>query len=77
MVDVDDIVRLKSGGPDMVVEYVFQDDGSREKAAALRGFAEGDVVCTWQHTLPTGSSKVMRETFKAATLVDDTGNPIS
>jgi uncharacterized protein YodC (DUF2158 family) len=77
MVDVDDIVRLKSGGPDMVVEYVFQDDGTREKAAFLRGFAEGDVVCTWQHILPTGSTKVMREAFKAATLVDEKGKEIS
>ena len=76
MVDADDIVRLKSGSPDLVVEYVFQDDGTREKAASLRGFAEGDVVCVWQHQLPNGTIKTMRETFKAATLVDENGKPL-
>jgi uncharacterized protein YodC (DUF2158 family) len=76
MVDAEDIVRLKSGGPDMVVEYVFQDDGTREKAAVLRGFAEGDVVAIWQQELPNGSTKTMRETFKAVCLVDAKGKPI-
>lgn len=77
MVEAGDIVILKSGGPEMVVDYVFQGDGTREKAAALKGFQEGDMGCSWQQILPNGSTKVMRESFKAATLKFPDGSPVA
>lgn len=68
MVDIGDMVMLKSGGPEMRVDYVLQGDGTREKAAALRGYEEGDMVCTWERVMPDESIKIEKETFKAATL---------
>ncbi len=67
---------LKSGGPEMTVEYIFSGEGTREKAAALRGFQEGDMVCTWEMITikdEQETRKLMRETFKAATLKNADG----
>ncbi|MCH2046581.1 MAG: DUF2158 domain-containing protein [Saprospiraceae bacterium] len=62
----------------MVVTYVLRgEDGSREKAAALKGFQEGDVVCEWQHIIAEDKIKTMRETFKAATLKYPNGIALS
>jgi uncharacterized protein YodC (DUF2158 family) len=72
-----EVVMLKSGGPGMMISYVLLDgEGSREKAAALKGFNPGDVVCEWQHQINEDNIKNMRESFKAAMLMYTNGKPL-
>ena len=69
MPDKGDIVILKSGGPNMVVSYVLRGgEGSREKAARMKGFKKGDIVCEYQQLLPDGKYKTITNTFKAVCL---------
>jgi uncharacterized protein YodC (DUF2158 family) len=69
MPDKGDIVILKSGGPNMVVSYVLRaGEGSREKAARMKGFKKGDIVCEYQQLLPDGKYKTITSTFKAVCL---------
>jgi uncharacterized protein YodC (DUF2158 family) len=69
MADKGDIVILKSGGPNMVVSYVIKSgDGSREKAARMKGFKKGDIVCEYQQMMPNGQMKTITNTFKAVCL---------
>ncbi len=64
-----EVVMLKSGGPEMVISYVLNSgEGSREKAAAMKGFNPGDAVCEWQHQIAEDKIKNMRETFKSGML---------
>jgi hypothetical protein len=77
MVEIGDIVVLKSGGPDMSVTYVLKGgEGAREKAAAMKGFGKGDVVVEYQETDVNGNTRRVVQSFKAATLVDVNGNPL-
>jgi len=71
-------VRLKSGGPDMIITYVFKDgEGSREKFAAMKGLGAGDVTCEWQHQIGEDKFKTLKESFKAAMLVyAESGKPL-
>lgn len=72
-----EVVRLKSGGPDMIIIYVFKDEeGSREKLAMIKGFGPGDVTCEWQHQINEDNFKNKKESFKAATLVYTDGTPL-
>lgn len=69
MAEKGDIVLLKSGGPNMVVNYVLKaGDGSRERAARMKGFKKGDIVCEYQQLLPNGQYKTITNTFKAVCL---------
>lgn len=76
MAEVGDLVMLKSGGPEMRVEYVLAGDGTREKAAALRGYEEGDIICSWLRIMPNDSQKLEKETFKVSTLKYADGRPL-
>lgn len=77
MAEPGEVVRLKSGGPDMVITYVFKDgEGSREKFAAMKGFSAGDMTCEWQHKIGEDKFKTMKESFKAAMLVYQNGTPV-
>jgi uncharacterized protein YodC (DUF2158 family) len=42
-------VRLKTGGPEMVVSYVFESDNVMKNAllGGAHGLETGDLVCTW------------------------------
>jgi uncharacterized protein YodC (DUF2158 family) len=69
MPEIGEIVLLKSGGPEMIISYILNaGDGSREKAARMKGFKKGDIVCEYQQTLPTGQTKLITNTFKAVCL---------
>ena len=69
MAEKDEIVLLKSGGPQMVITYVIKSgDGSREKAARMKGFKKGDIVCEYQQEMPNGQMKTITNTFKAVCL---------
>ena len=69
MSEIGEIVMLKSGGPEMIVSYILNSgDGSREKAARMKGFKKGDIVCEYQQTLPNGQTKLITNTFKAVCL---------
>lgn len=64
-----DIVLLKSGGPEMLVTYVLKGgEGSREKAARMKGFKQDDIVCEYQTELPNGQTRKITNTFKAVCL---------
>ena len=72
-----EIVLLKSGGPPMIIYYVYKDDeGSKEKMGAMKGFGPGDCICEWQHHIDEDNVKVMRESFKASMLIYDDGSPL-
>lgn len=72
-----EVVRLKSGGPNMIITYVFKDgEGSREKFAAMKGLGAGDVTCEWQHQINQDNFKTIKESFKAAMLVYENGAPL-
>ena len=69
MAEKGDIVLLKSGSPNMVVSYVLKGgEGSREKAARMKGFKKGDIVCEYQQLMPDGKHKLITNTFKAVCL---------
>lgn len=77
MPNAGEVVRLKSGGPDMIITYVFKDsEGSREKFAAMKGLGAGDVTCEWQHQIKEDTFRLMKESFKAAMLVYTDGTPL-
>lgn len=77
MPKVGEAVRLKSGGPKMIITYVFSDgEGSREKFAAMKGMGAGDVTCEWQQEIGEDQFKTKRESFKAAMLIYDNGIPL-
>lgn len=46
---VGDVVRLKTGGPKMVVSHVFESDNTMKNAlvGGAHGLKKGDLVCTW------------------------------
>jgi uncharacterized protein YodC (DUF2158 family) len=70
MPKVGEVVRLKSGGPDMIITYVYKDnEGTREKMALLKGFNPGDVMCEWQQVINEDNVRIKKESFKAATLI--------
>ncbi len=72
-----EVVMLKSGGPLMIINYVFKGgDGTKEKLAAMKGFGEGDCICEWQMQINEDNFKTKKETFKAAMLVYDNGEPL-
>jgi hypothetical protein len=53
----------------MIVSYILNSgDGSREKAARMKGFKKGDIVCEYQQTLSNGQTKLVTNTFKAVCL---------
>jgi len=77
MPEAGETVMLKSGGPPMIITYVFKDgEGTKEKAAAMKGFGPGDCVCEWQHQIGEDKFKTKRETFKAAMLKYPDGSPL-
>ena len=77
MPEAGEVVMLKSGGPHMIITYVFKDsEGSREKFAAMKGLAAGDVTCEWQHQINEDTFKTKKESFKSAMLVYADGTPL-
>ncbi len=78
MAEKGEVVILKSGGPEMVVSYVLKaGDGSREKAARMKGFKKGDIVCEYQQQLPNGQTKLITNTFKAVCLKYKDGKAVA
>ena len=78
MPEIGEIVMLKSGGPEMIISYILNSgDGSREKAARMKGFKKGDIVCEYQQTLPNGQTKLITNTFKAVCLKYPNGKFVS
>ncbi|WMX13460.1 MULTISPECIES: DUF2158 domain-containing protein [unclassified Aureispira] len=78
MPEIGEVVRLKSGGPDMVITYVYQEnEGSREKLALMKGFGPGDIACEWQQVINEENIRTKKESFKAATVVYLDGRPVS
>lgn len=77
MPEIGDVVRLKSGGPDLVITYILMGNSTRDKAAELRGFKKGDVVCEWQMEMPDGKTQNKSQTFKAVMLLDLNGRPLA
>ncbi|CAA6804883.1 MAG: Unknown protein [uncultured Aureispira sp.] len=70
MPEIGEVVRLKSGGPDMVITYVYQEtEGSREKMALMKGFGPGDLACEWQQVINENNVRTKKESFKAASVV--------
>lgn len=77
MPKIGEVVRLKSGGPDMIVVYVYQDnEGMREKMAAMKGFNPGDVQCEWQQVINEDNIRTRKESFKTAMLVYTDGRSV-
>jgi|VirMetMinimDraft_7_1064189.scaffolds.fasta_scaffold72946_2 uncharacterized protein YodC (DUF2158 family) len=75
---IGEVIRLKSGGPDMVITYVYQEnEGSREKHATMKGFGPGDVACEWQQVINEDNIRTKKESFKAATVVYLDGSLVS
>lgn len=78
MPEVGEVVRLKSGGPDMVITYIYQEsEGSREKLAAMKGFGPGDLACEWQQVINEDNVRTKKESFKITTVVYADGRVIS
>jgi uncharacterized protein YodC (DUF2158 family) len=78
MAEKGEVVILKSGGPEMIVSYVLKaGDGSREKAARMKGFKKGDIVCEYQQQLPNGQMKLITNTFKAVCLKYKDGKAVA
>lgn len=77
MAEIGDIVRLKSGGPDMIITHVLQGNSTRDKAAELRGFKKGDIICEWQQETPDGKTVTKMSTFKAVMLLDANGRALA
>lgn len=77
MVKIGDVVLLKSGGPEMIVTYIFTGRSSRDKVAFMKGFKKGDMTCEWQQDLPKGKKKTVRRSFKAITLMFPNGEPVA
>ncbi len=74
---VGDVVVLKSGGPEMIINHIFGDtEGSKDKAAAMKGFAEGDCSCEWQEQIGEDKFRSKKESFKAVMLKDVNGRPL-
>jgi len=74
MVKIGDIVLLKSGGPEMKVSYIIQSgEGTRDKAARMKGFKKGDLVCEYMQEMATGHHKLITNTFKAVCLTFSNG----
>ncbi len=72
-----EVVKLKSGGPDLVINYVFsENEGIKEKGAAMKGFVAGDCICEWQMQIGEDKFKTKRESFKAAMLMYLDGTPL-
>lgn len=68
---------LKSGGPQMIILYVFgESEGARDKTAAMKGFGPGDCLCEWQHQIGEDNFKTYKESFKAAMLKYPDGTPL-
>lgn len=77
MAKAGEIVLLKSGGPNMVVLYVFgESEGTRDKTAAMKGFTEGDCLCEWQHQIGEDKFKTYKESFKASMLMYPDGKAL-
>lgn len=78
MPKIGEVVRLKSGGPDMIITYVYKDtEGMKEKMAALKGFEAGDVQCEWQQIINEDNVRTKKESFKAAMLVYNDGSLVA
>jgi uncharacterized protein YodC (DUF2158 family) len=78
MPEIGEVIRLKSGGPDMVITYVYQEtEGTREKMALMKGFNAGDVVCEWQQIINEDNIRTKKDSFKATTVVYLDGRPVS
>lgn len=74
MPEVGEVVRLKSGGPDMVIIYVYKEsEGVKEKMAAMKGFGPGDVQCEWQQVINEDNIRIRKESFRSAMLVYQDG----
>lgn len=78
MPEIGEVVRLKSGGPDMIITYVYQEtEGTREKMALMKGFNAGDVTCEWQQVINEDNIRTKKDSFKAASIVYLDGRLVS
>ncbi len=70
ILQVGDVVQLKSGGPKMTVQRIIGADNSNiglkagDEFLKMRGFKEGDVICNWFE-----SNSLQDATFKVESLV--------
>jgi uncharacterized protein YodC (DUF2158 family) len=77
MPEAGEVVTLKSGGPHMIITYVFRDtEGSREKFAAMKGMGAGDVTVEWQQQIGEDKFKTKKDSFKSAMLIYADGTPL-
>ena len=63
-----DVVRLKSGSPQMTVTRIIGREPTTyqdQLSILLEGFSKGDVVCEW-----FDGKKLSKETFPASSLED-------
>ena len=77
MAEIGEKVILKSGGPDMIITYVIMGSNTRDKAAMMKGFKKGDVICEWQQEQKNGKMKGVRQTFSAAMLKYPDGTAVA
>ena len=44
---IGDVIRLKSGGPNMTISYIVGQGGIQDSILKSNGLTEGDSVATW------------------------------
>ena len=70
IINVGDVVQLRSGGPKMTVQRLLGSDNSNigvkagDEFLKMRGFKDGDVICNWFE-----SSSLKDGTFKIESLL--------
>lgn len=66
ILQIGDVVQLKSGGPKMTVQRIIGTESSNiglktaDEVLKMRGFREGDVICYWfeASSLKDGTFKI-------------------